>query len=74
MLPEKKELEELLKDHSDLHRELLYIFKKEDQALIWLVNTKAYLSDDTPISLIHDVKGKEKVMDLLYRIKTGDLS
>ena len=73
-MSEKQKLEELLKHHQDLYRKILNLFKKDDKALAWLTRPKAPLCGETPISLIHNAKGKERVMDVLYRIETGDLS
>lgn len=67
-------LKDLLDNHEDLYTELMTLFKEEAQALIWLINPKAPLCDQTPISLLGDSEGKEKVMEMLYRIKTGDMS
>ena len=70
-----KELHRLLENHKDLYEELMSLFKyNEEQALKWLSKTKAPLCDVTPLSLIGNKKGKEKVMDMIYQIQTGDMS
>lgn len=70
----KDPLKELLKNNSELHNELLSVFKKEEQAMNWLTSIKVPLGNVTPLSLIPTVDGKNKVLDMLYRIKTGDFS
>lgn len=68
-------LNDLLKDHNDLHRELMQLFKNDEaQAIIWLTKSKDPLCDVTPLSLINSEEGKVKVLDMIYRIKTGDFS
>jgi uncharacterized protein (DUF2384 family) len=70
-----KELQKLLENHTDLYDELMNLFKyNEEQALTWITKTKAPLCDVTPLSLIENKKGKEKVMDMIYKINTGDMS
>jgi uncharacterized protein (DUF2384 family) len=74
-MPHTKELHRLLENHKDLYEELMNLFKyNEEQALKWLSKTKAPLCDVTPLSLIENNQGKEKVMDMINRIKTGDMS
>ncbi|MGI2146606.1 antitoxin Xre/MbcA/ParS toxin-binding domain-containing protein [Shewanella frigidimarina] len=69
------DLQELLKNHTDLFEELMGVFhNNEKQALSWLTHPKVPLCNLTPISLITDKVGKEKVIDMLYRIKSGDMS
>ena len=71
----KEDLKKLLKNHQDLHDELMHLFKNNaEQCLIWLTNIKGPLCDVTPISLIDGPEGKEKVLDMIFRIKTGDFS
>jgi uncharacterized protein (DUF2384 family) len=68
-------LKETLKDHGDLHDQLLQLFKNnEQQAMAWLTNSKAPLCDIAPLALLGSSEGKEQVIDMIYRIKTGDLS
>lgn len=72
---ENSKLKEILKDHEDLHDEIMQLFKNdEEQSLIWLTKSKLPLCNETPLSLIGSKEGKEKVIDMIYRIKTGDLS
>jgi hypothetical protein len=70
----KESLKELLKNDYELHNELLSVFKKEELAMSWLTSPKVPLENMTPLSLIATVDGKNKVLDMIYRIKTGDFS
>ena len=70
----KESLKKLLKNDADLHNELLSVFKQEEQAINWLTSIKAPLGNVTPLSLINTAEGKAKVMDIFYKIKTGDFS
>ncbi|MGK0270385.1 MAG: hypothetical protein ACI88H_001031 [Cocleimonas sp.] len=73
-MKKKEELKKRLISHDDLYNQVIKIFKNEDQAIRWLESKKTFLRDATPLDLIESKVGKEKVMELLYRIKTGDLS
>ncbi len=74
-MSDRNELQDLLRDHLDLYDELMELFNQnEKQALSWLTTPKSPLCEVTPLSLIADTGGKDKVMDVLYRIKTGDMS
>lgn len=68
-------LKEILKGHDDLHDEIMLLFKNdEEESLLWLTKSKLPLCNETPLSLIGSKEGKEKVIDMIYRIRTGDLS
>jgi uncharacterized protein (DUF2384 family) len=67
-----KEISELLKDHHDIKKELLNILPSPQLALQWLSNPKAPLQNKTPLSLIDT--NPDEVLDILFRIKTGDFS
>jgi uncharacterized protein (DUF2384 family) len=74
-MPDKNELQDVLENHTDLYDELMKLFNNDEkQALKWLTHPKVPLCNVTPLSLIADSEGKGKVMDMLYRIKTGDIS
>lgn len=73
-MKKKEELKKRLISHDDLYNEVIKIFKNEAQAFKWLESKKTFLMGATPLDLIESKVGKEKVMDLLYKIKTGDLS
>jgi uncharacterized protein (DUF2384 family) len=66
------QLKEILENHPEIYHEVLDMFKKADVALNWLKTPNRPLNWATPLSIIKD--NPEKIMDLLYRIKTGDLS
>jgi len=69
-----KQVKNILDNNQDLHSELLNVFKQEDNAISWLTSPKVPLENMTPLSLIATADGKKKVLDLLYKIKTGDFS
>lgn len=69
-----KQVEITLDNNQDLHDELLSVFKQESHAISWLTSTKSPLGNVTPLSLINTTDGKKKVLDMIYRIKTGDFS
>lgn len=71
-MKDNDELKEVFESHPEIYHEVLDIFKKADVALNWLKTPKRPLNWATPLSIIKD--NPEKIMDLLYRIKTGDLS
>ena len=74
-MPDSKKLQDLLENDKDLYDELMGLFNQnEKQALSWLTHPKAPLGSVIPLSLITDKDGKDKVMDMLYKIKTGDMS
>lgn len=68
----KEEFDDLLNNHQDIKNEVLELFKKEEVALEWLKRARPQLLGVSPASLLNT--DKEKVKDLIYRIKTGDLS
>lgn len=53
---------------------LMYLKKRYRLSISWLINPKTPLESSTPLSLIATVYGKKKVLDILYRFKTGDFS
>ncbi|MFT6530043.1 MAG: hypothetical protein ACJAZB_001698 [Psychrosphaera sp.] len=52
----------------------MYLKKRYRLSISWLINPKTPLESSTPLSLIATVYGKKKVLDILYRFKTGDFS
>ena len=54
----------------------LFIFYKGDEAVIsnWLCTPKPFLEDNAPIDILNSELGLESILDLIYRLKTGDLS
>jgi len=66
------ELEELLINHQEIKRELLGLFKIPRVALIWMRHPKIPLENQSPASLL--ATNPNAVLDMLYRIKTGDFS
>lgn len=69
-----KQANNALNNNQDLYDELLDAFKKDAIAIKWLTNPKSPLENLTPLSLIATAEGKKKVMNMLYQIKTGDIS
>ena len=67
-----QEIDELLKEHLEIKKELLTLFPSPQLALQWLSNSKAPLLNKTPLSLLDT--NPNVVLDILYRIKTGDFS
>ncbi|MFD2165647.1 antitoxin Xre/MbcA/ParS toxin-binding domain-containing protein [Thalassotalea euphylliae] len=66
------ELAYLLRSHPEIHKAVLEVFKRDDVALRWLRAPRVQLGHKTPIEAL---EGDESmVLDLLFRIKTGDLS
>jgi uncharacterized protein (DUF2384 family) len=68
----KEELDDLLHNHQDIKKEVLELFKKEEVALDWLKRARPQLLGVSPASLLTTDKGK--VINLIYSIKTSDLS
>lgn len=69
----KKEFNTLLKNHPEIKKEVLELFKKEEEvALRWLKSPRIQLCGATPASILET--DKEKIRDLIYTIKTGDFS
>lgn len=55
--------------------ELMVLFKNRSELVNqWLVNEKIPLGGNSPISLIDTTPGREVISDIIYRIKSGDLS
>ena len=69
-----KQVRNTLDNNQDLHNELLSVFKQESHASRWLTSPKAPLENASPLSLIATTEGKKKIMNMLYKIKTGDFS
>jgi uncharacterized protein (DUF2384 family) len=65
-------LDELLASHQVIKDELLKIFKYPAPALEWMSHPKIPLKNKAPASLLDT--DPEAVLDMLYRIKTGDFS
>tara|TARA_R110001583_G_scaffold195511_1_gene374763 strand:+ start:20043 stop:20285 length:243 start_codon:yes stop_codon:yes gene_type:complete len=65
-------LEELLVSHQVIKVELLKVFKYPEAALEWLSHPKLPLENKSPASLLDS--NPDAVLDMLYRIKTGDFS
>jgi hypothetical protein len=69
----KEELDNLLKDFPETKKELTELFKSRVEiSLRWLTLPKPQLCGASPSSLLKNEEAK--VIDLIYRIKTGDLS
>ncbi|WP_426370258.1 hypothetical protein [Pseudocolwellia sp. HL-MZ7] len=55
--------------------ELMILFKNRSELVNqWLIKEKLPLCGNAPIALISTGPGREAISDMLYRIKTGDLS
>jgi len=55
--------------------ELMSLFKNQNETVIkWLNKEKGPLCGNTPMSLMDTASGREAVLDMIYRIKTGDFS
>jgi len=59
---------------SDIYRKLKIIFKTENNVFQWLNRKQNYLIGKTPISLLNEPKGKERVLGLIERLEHGDFS
>jgi hypothetical protein len=69
----KDEFDALLLNHDDVKAEVLALFGgRSDEALKWLKANRPQLLGVSPASVIDT--DKKSVLDLIYRIKTGDLS
>jgi hypothetical protein len=69
----KDEFDALLMNHDDVKKEVLALFAGRcDVALEWLKTKRPQLLGVSPASVIDT--DKESVLDLIYRIKTGDFS
>lgn len=55
--------------------ELMSLFKNRDDVVTqWLIKEKGPLCGNSPINLMDTGPGREAVSDMIYRVKTGDLS
>lgn len=64
-----------LKIPEDIDQMLTDRFKdRDDLKQVFLSTTKPSLLDKTPLSLLNSTEGQEQVKDLLYKLKTGDIS
>ena len=68
----KVKLEELLINHQEIKQELLNIFKGHSAAFNWMMEPKIPLENKSPASLLGT--NPNAILDMLYRIKTGDFS
>lgn len=69
----KIELANLLSEHKKIHQVLLDLFSQEAEvALNWLKAPRKQLQGSSPLSMLE--QNPEQVEDLIYRIKTGDIS
>jgi hypothetical protein len=58
-----------------IYRELLKLFKDNDEVIAkWLKTPKTCLENKSPIEVLDTEAGLEPILDLIERIKTGDLS
>lgn len=68
-----EELTNLLSDYSQTQRALLGLFNQEAEvALRWLKAPRIQLQGASPLSMLE--QDHKQVEDLIYCIKTGDLS
>lgn len=65
-------LEKMLEGHDDIKQEMEYWMKRPDLALRWMTTQKGPLLNRTPESLLNTEP--EAVLDMLVKIKTGDMS
>jgi hypothetical protein len=68
----ENELSELLEKHPKIHVDILALFKKDEVALRWLKEPRMQLSGVSPLSVLE--QDPTQVENLIYQIKTGDLS
>jgi uncharacterized protein (DUF2384 family) len=68
----ENELSERLKEYPKIYVDILDLFKEAKPALCWLKKPKVQLFGMTPLSMLK--QAPKQVEDLIYRIKTGDLS
>jgi uncharacterized protein (DUF2384 family) len=71
-MKQQKELNKVLEKHPDIYKSLMELFNSEESALSWLGKPCKPLCDVKPIDLLST--DSEKVLDIIYRIKTGDMS
>jgi len=65
-------LEKMLEGHDDIKQEMEFWMERPDLALRWMTTPKGPLLNRTPESLLNTEPGS--VLDMLIRIKTGDIS
>lgn len=69
----EEELTNLLSEYAPIHRALLDLFSQEAEvALRWLKAPRIQLQGASPLSVLE--QDHKQVEDIIYRIKTGDLS
>lgn len=55
--------------------QLMSLFKNNNDVVVdWLSKKKGPLCDIAPIDLLDTASGREAVLDMIYRIRTGDFS
>ena len=58
-----------------LYRELSVLFKDNDEVITkWLKTSKPFLQNKTPIEILDTDCGLASILDLIERLKTGDIS
>lgn len=67
-----QELSELLSEYPQVLADVRDLFKEPEEAIRWLKTPRKQLCDVTPLITLET--NSAQVEDLLYRIKTGDLS
>jgi uncharacterized protein (DUF2384 family) len=67
-----KELSELLSEYPQILAGVRQLFKEPEAAISWLNKPRKQLCNVTPLVALE--QNPVQVEDLLYRIKTGDLS
>ena len=67
-----KELSDLLNEYPKVLADVRDLFKEPEAAIRWLKKPRKQLGDVTPLIALET--NSAQVEDLLYRIKTGDLS
>lgn len=53
---------------------LMKMFKTEELVTRWLNTPQKHLNGSTPVSILTEPIGNERVLDLINRIKRGDFS
>jgi len=66
------ELQKVLERHQNIYESLTELFNSEESALSWLNKPSKPLCNEKPIDLLDTEP--EKVIDIIYKIQTGDLS
>jgi uncharacterized protein (DUF2384 family) len=67
-----KDLSELLSEHPKILADIRDLFREPEEAIRWLKKPRKQLCDVAPLIALE--QDPTQVEDLLYRIKTGDLS